>query len=170
MSPSCRLALLGLGTGWVLAGAGAASARQVYGPTEFGMSDGSAPESMLEARPCEEGAQEDGTIVVCRELEDPERYMSVLPRAVEVHVNQLDGLREPPCWVTGRWPCGRVGYAPPPIYLIDLDAIPEALTDAEAAQVMRAEDMSRLNRKAPTSRAGASPAALPPGWANRRAR
>lgn len=127
-----------LGATWALGAPGTAEAQQVYGPTEFGMSDGSAPEAMRDATPCENEVQEDGTILVCRELEDPERYMSVLPREVEVHINQLDGLRDPPCWITGAWPCGRIGGAPPPIYLIDLDAIPEALTDVEAAQVRRA--------------------------------
>lgn len=129
-----------LGAGWIVGAAGAAGAQQVYGPTEFGMSDGTAPEAMLEARTCEDEVREDGAIVVCRELEDPERYMSVIPHEVEVHANQIDGLREPPCWVTGRQPCNRVGGAPPPIYLIDLDAIPEALTDEEAAQVYRAPE------------------------------
>ena len=99
------------------------------------------------ARPedCVADAMQPDTIVVCGDVgeraEQTRRAMSVLPQAVDPQVNQLDGLREPPCWVTGKKPCLRGGWAPPPIYLIDLDAIPDALTPEEAEHVYRAEDL-----------------------------
>ena len=99
------------------------------------------------ARPeeCLPDAMQPDTIVVCRSVgqrrDETGRAMSVLPAPVDPQVNQLDGLREPPCWVTGKQPCLRGGWAPPPIYLIDLDAIPEALTPEEAEHVYRAEDL-----------------------------
>ncbi len=68
--------------------------------------------------------------------------MSVLPAPVDPQIDRLYGLREPPCWVTGNaTACIRGGWAPPPIHVIDLDAIPEALTPEEAEHVYRAQDM-----------------------------
>lgn len=52
--------------------------------------------------------------------------------------------------------CHRIGSAPPPIYIIDLEAIPEALTPEEAALVFRAEDLPPEPNPAE-----ASPAAAP---------
>ena len=100
------------------------------------------------ARPeeCQPDAMQPDTIVVCgpteRRREETQRAMSVLPAPIDPQVNQLEDLREPPCWVTGNaTACIRGGWAPPPIYLIDLDAIPEALTAEEAEHVYRAEDL-----------------------------
>ena len=95
---------------------------------------------------CQPDAMQPDTIVVCRSIEarrdQTRRSMSVLPPRVDPHVNRMDGLREPPCWVTGDSSvCIRGGWAPPPIYLIDLDAIPEALSPEEAQHVYRAEDL-----------------------------
>ena len=99
------------------------------------------------ARPeeCQPHAMQPDTIVVCgpveRRREETQRVMSVLPAPVDPQVNRLDGLREPPCWVSGDASvCLRGGWAPPKVYLIDLDAIPEALTPEEAEHVYRAED------------------------------
>ena len=52
--------------------------------------------------------------------------------------------------------CSKVGRAPPPIYIIDLDKIPEPLTPEEAALVFRAEDLAET-----ASPEAASPAAAP---------
>ena len=100
------------------------------------------------ARPeeCQPDAMQPDTIVVCgpveRRREQTRRAMSVLPQPIDPQVNQLDGLREPPCWDSGKaTACFRGGWAPPPIYLIDLDAIPEALTPEQAEHVYRAEDL-----------------------------
>ena len=92
---------------------------------------------------CEQDEFQRDTIVVCAEMGEEEAtraVMSVLPEPLVVQVNELEGLREPPCWVTGRWPCGRFGFAPPPVVLIDLDQFPDALTAEEAAQVYAVED------------------------------
>ena len=61
----------------------------------------------------------------------------------------------PPC--SAYQFCSKVGRAPPPIFIIDLAALPEALTPEEAALVFRAED---LPRESPSPEA-ASPAAAP---------
>ena len=100
------------------------------------------------ARPeeCQPDAMQPDTIVVCgpveRRREETQRVMSVLPPPVDPQVNRLDGLREPPCWVSGDASvCLRGGWAPPPIHLIDFDAIPDALSPEEAEHVYRAEDL-----------------------------
>ncbi|MFB0613008.1 hypothetical protein [Aurantiacibacter poecillastricola] len=116
-------------------------AQEVYGPVqdeETRRDD--TPVPLVEPERCEEGLREDGSIVVCREVEEPERYMSPLPRPVEVRINQLDGLREPPCWVTGKKPCMRIGSVPPYPPMVDTTAFPEPLSEEEAAAVFAAED------------------------------
>ena len=118
--------------------ASGAGAQDVYGPTDFA-SEGAneEPVPLVEPEPCEEEVREDGAIVVCRELPDAERYMSPLPKPVEVHVNDIDGLRRPPCWVNEPRPpgCFRIGSVPPYPPLIDTTAFPEPLSAEEAAAV-----------------------------------
>jgi len=125
-----------------------AVAQEVYGPTLEDRRYEQPPVPLVEAQPCADQVREDGAIVVCREREDPARYMSVLPAPVEVRSNQIDGLREPPCWVTGRQPCHRMGFAPPPALMIDLDAIPEALPQEQADLVYRAEEAAPAEAEA----------------------
>ena len=86
---------------------------------------------------CEEEVREDGTIVVCRELPESERYMSPLPRPVQSDRRHVPGLTDPPCWMRGLGPpsCIRVGYVPPYPPLIDVSAFPEPLSAEEAAAV-----------------------------------
>jgi len=118
--------------------ASGASAQDVYGPTDFASeSQDEGPVPLVEPEPCEEEVREDGAIVVCRELPEAERWMSPLPKPVEVHVNQLDGLRRPPCWVNDPRPpgCFRIGSVPPYPPLIDTSAFPEPLSEADAAAV-----------------------------------
>lgn len=137
---------LALGSGWALCMTAPAAAQQAYGPADVEETDGTAPETMLEARPCEEERRDDGTIVVCRELEEGERYMSPVPRPVDGN----RGLRLPPD-VSTLPPCihnpplqicmSGMGPRSRPVPMVDLTAIPEPLTDAEAALVFRAEDL-----------------------------
>jgi hypothetical protein len=98
--------------------------------------------------------------VVCRQLEDPDQFRVASPteRANAADEMPPDPIPQAP-YVLGLPECGvevtchRFGRTPPPIYIIDLSAIPEALTPEESALVFRAEDQ-------PTPEA-ASPAAAP---------
>ena len=110
------------------------------------------------AEPCP--APVGNEIVVCRQLEDPDklRVQSPTERAYAAGEmppdpipNAPDVFGLPPC--SAYMFCSKVGRTPPPIYIIDLEAIPEPLTPEEARHVVRAED-------AP-SPAAASPAELP---------
>lgn len=148
MTLSRRLALF---SATVLIASGA-NGQEVYGPSDFASeASGEEPVPLAEPEPCEEEVREDGAIVVCRELPESERYMSPLPRPVEVHINDVDGLRQPPCWVNDPKPpgCFRFGYVPPYPPLIDMTAFPEPLSAQEAAAV-----------SAVSSEAGDSPAPL----------
>lgn len=117
-----------------------AGAQEVYGPSDFASeADGDEPVPLVEPEPCEEEVREDGAIVVCRELPEAERYMSPLPRPVEVYHNDVGGLREPPCWVTGKPGCIRMGYVPPYPPLVDTTAFPEQLSEEEAAAITAVE-------------------------------
>ena len=96
-------------------------------------------------------------IVVCAPDPNEYRVPSSLDDAIEAGRAVPDGVPRAPD-VLGLLPCEAVGCIsigkdPPPIYLIDLDAIPVALTPEEAALVFRAED--------PPTPAEASPAAAP---------
>lgn len=120
-----------------LALSGSAQAQEVYGPPDTtGSTESDEPVPLVEAKPCEETIREDGAIVVCRELDEAERYLSPLPRPVEVHIDEMDGLREPPCWVTGKKPCIRFGSVPEYPPMIDVSAFPEPLSEEEAAAVI----------------------------------
>ena len=149
MNRALRPVVLTLGAGWVLAAAGPARAQEVYGPSDEEETDGSAPTSMLEARPCEEEVRDDGTIIVCRELEDQERYMSPLPRPVDGNRGIFvppDISTLPPCVHNPPWQFCASGLGPrtQPVPMVDLSAIPEPLSDEEAAQVFRADDGHRI--------------------------
>jgi hypothetical protein len=89
-------------------------------------------------------------IVVCRQLEDPDklRVQSPTERAYAAGEMPPDPIPQapdvfglPPC--SAYTFCSKVGRSPPPIYIIDLKAIPEPLTPEEARHVSRAEDAPR---------------------------
>ena len=113
------------------------------------------------AEPC--AAPVGDEIVVCRQVLDPESQAMPSPteRAYANDEMPPDPIPNAPN-VFGLPPCkaytfcAKVGRAPPPIYIIDLSKIPEALTPEEAALVFRAEDLPPE-----PSPAEASPAAAP---------
>jgi len=122
-----------------------AAAQQVYGPTdEIEVNeDAELPPSAVE--PCDTEVQEEGVILVCRELTDSERYMSPLPKPTESDRIIMSGLNDPPCWVTnpssvGTSSCMRIGYAPEPALMIDVTAFPEPLSEEEQAMVSEVEE------------------------------
>ena len=99
-------------------------------------------------------------IVVCRQLEDPDKLRVPSPterayaageRPPDPIPNAPDVFGLPPC--SAYMFCSKVGRTPPPVLIIDLSKIPEALTPEEAALVFRVED--------PPSPEEASPAAAP---------
>ena len=116
----------------------------------------SVDETRPEACPAPVGNE----IVVCRRIEDPDQFRVASPteRANAAGEMPPDPIPSAP-YVLGLPECGvevtchRIGRTPPPIYIIDLAALPEALTPEEAALVFRAED-------GPSPEA-ASPAAAP---------
>ena len=120
----------------------------------------SVDETRPEACPAPVGNE----IVVCRRLEDPDQFRVASPTERANAAGQMppDPIPQAP-YVLGLPECGvevvchRIGRAPPPIYIIDLEAIPEALTPEEAALVFRAEDRPQ----ATASPEAASPAAAP---------
>jgi hypothetical protein len=87
-----------------------------------------------------------GEIVVCPT--DPEQFRVESPteEAIRNGEPMPDGLPRAP-YVLGLPECGvevvchRVGRAPEPVLLIDLEALPHPLTPEEAALVFRAEDL-----------------------------
>ena len=103
-------------------------------------------------------------IVVCRDRIDPEsqRLPSPTERARAAGERPPDPIPDAP-YVLGlpecrvEVVCHRMGSAPPPIYIIDLEAIPQPLSSDEAALVFRAEDKA----EATVSPEAASPAAAP---------
>ena len=113
-----------------------ASAQDVYGPSEREVERGQV---RREVRACEDTVQQDGAIIVCRQVENAERYLSPLPREVDPQIRILPGFEPPPCENNLLSFCGGIGRPPPPPAKVDLDAIPDALTDAEAAAVVRAD-------------------------------
>lgn len=117
-----------------------ALAQEVYGPAEEYEGDEDTPEPLTESQPCETETQEDGVILVCRELTDSERYMSPLPKPTQSDRVIIPGLTDPPCWVVPRGgTCIRFGYAPEPALIIDVEAFPEPLSAVEAALVTEIE-------------------------------
>lgn len=128
----------------------AAHAQQAYGPAAdvAGEEKEDAPDPLTASQPCETQAQEDGVILVCRELTDDERYRSPIPREVQSDRIIIPGLTDPPCWVTnpeavGTLACMRFGYAPEPAIMVDLTVFPEPLAEADAALVTAAEGEAR---------------------------
>ena len=101
---------------------------------------------------------------MCREWYEGEdqRLPSPTERAIAAGEKPPDRIPDAP-YVLGLPECGvevtchRVGKAPPPIYIIDFDKIPVALTPEEAAHVVRAEDLPQDQ----ASSGEASPAAAP---------
>ena len=128
------------------------AAQQVYGPADDIEVDDDAPLPLNASEPCETEAQEDGVILVCRELTDSERYMSPLPQPTRSDRRIIPGLTDPPCWVTGVQPCFRFGYAPEPALMIDVTAFPEPLSEEDAALVSEAEATPNPDRPAPGTR------------------
>lgn len=121
-----------------------AAAQQVYGPADEAEVDEEAPLPASASEPCETEVQEEGVILVCRELSDSERYLSPLPRPTRSDRVIIPGLTDPPCWVTnpaavGTPSCIRFGYAPEPALMIDVTAFPEPLSAEEAALVSEVE-------------------------------
>lgn len=99
-----------------------------------------------EPPPCPEATAAE--IVVCRQSYDGEdqRLPSPTDRAIAAGERPPDPVPDapnvfglPPCKAYAF--CSKMGRAPPPIYIVDFDKIPEALTPEEAAHVFRAEDL-----------------------------
>ncbi len=123
---------------------GNAAAQDAYGPADEIDIDEDTPLPASASEPCDTEVQEDGVILVCRELTDSERYMSPLPRPTRSDRAIIPGMTDPPCWVTnpaavGTPSCIRFGYAPEPALMIDVTAFPEPLSDEEAALVSEVE-------------------------------
>lgn len=116
-----------------------------YGPSDFASeADPAAPNPLIEQEPCEEEVREDGVIVVCRELDEQERYLSPLPRPVQSDRPIIPGLTDPPCWVVPRGGiCARFGSVPEYPPLVDLSIYPEPLSEEDAALVTAVEPEER---------------------------
>ena len=104
-----------------------------------------------------------GEIVVCKKQDEEEFHVeSSLDEAIREGRPVRDGIPRAP-YVLGLPECGvevvchRVGRAPEPRLMIDLAALPHALTPEEAAHVFRAEDLPAD----PASPEAASPVAAP---------
>ena len=107
-----------------------------YGPAAGFEGEEDTPLPLVEAQPCETQEQEDGVILVCRELTDSERYLSPVPRPVQSDRRIISGLTDPPCWVTNPGAgCIRIGWAPEPVFMVDLTAFPDDLSEEHAALV-----------------------------------
>lgn len=119
-----------------------ATADQAYGPVDATSQETGEEQPPGGAEPCRTEEQEEGIILVCRELTDAERYLSPLPRQVDSDRSIIPGLTDPPCWVqprAGGGLCIRLGWAPEPAVMVDLSAFPERLTDEEAKHVVAVE-------------------------------
>jgi len=120
--------------------------RELYRPPEVG-------------RRCPQAGP--GEIVVCKEDQQEFRVDSSLDDAIREGKQIKDGVPRAPdvstlpsCEVVK---CQRIGRTPERPLLIDLDALPVALTPEEAAHVFRAEDAPAD----PATPEAASPAAAP---------
>lgn len=116
-----------------------AQAQEIYVSVEEFERASDTPQRAAAETPCDETVQEDGSIIVCGRLEDFERYMSPLPRGVDPKIRILPGFEPPPCENHLLSYCGGFGGGGDPPLMINLDAIPEALTAEERALVFRAE-------------------------------
>ena len=106
---------------------------------EFGPVEGDLLTDIGEASECVDTVQQDGTIFVCRELEDAAEYRSVIPHEVDPKIRILPGFEPLPCENNLLSFCGGFGGGGNPPLMIDLSTIPEALSDADAARVTRAD-------------------------------
>ena len=128
-----------------------AFAQVVYGPVEEEEPAVDLDEPIVRANPCETQAQQEGVILVCRELEDAARYRSPIPREVRSDRTIIDGITVQPCWVThphllGTPACMRFGYVPEPAIMVDVTAFPEPLSAEDAALVSRSQEGPELPR------------------------
>lgn len=114
----------------------------VYGPLDLSEFDADPddPEPSKTAKPCETEPTEDGVIVVCRELEEEERYRDPLPAPVASDRVIISEIETPPCWVvnTGGL-CLRGGWVPPPVLLVDVSDFPEKLSEEHRAAIVAVE-------------------------------
>jgi hypothetical protein len=141
--PARKLVLAAALSGAAPAAAQTEAARTAEQFIEAARETYSVDETRLEACPTPVGNE----IVVCRQLEDPDQFRVASPteRANAAGEMPPDPIPSAP-YVLGLPECGvevtchRIGRTPPPIYIIDLDSIPVALTPEEAALVFRAED------------------------------
>ncbi|MBH5321518.1 hypothetical protein I5L03_02825 [Erythrobacter sp. JGD-13] len=122
-----------------------AASQEVYGPAVETEVDQEVPLTIVEERPCETEATEEGVILVCRQLDETERYRSPIPREVQSDRTVIPGLTDPPCWVTnpgavGTSACIRVGYAPEPAYMLDFSTLPEPLASDQVELVTEVEN------------------------------
>lgn len=107
-------------------------------------------------------APDPNEIVVCQESREDFRVESPTDEAIRTGRPMPDSVPRAP-YVLGLPECGvevvchRIGRPPERPLMIDLAALPHALTPEEAARVFRAEDRPPV----PASPAAASPAAAP---------
>ncbi len=137
MSSGCRRVLPCI---WLLLLPGMAAAQDSAEAIEEQRADMRA--AMAEPDCVQDPFQPD-TITVCGETtaEETREHMSVLPAPVQSDRVIFRGLTDPPCWIEPRGGvCLRGGFKPPQVVLIDLDAIPVALTPEEAALVSAVEE------------------------------
>ena len=143
--------------GLALLVAPSAAAAQDYGPQLADPDEGKPV--LTEAEPCEETVQEDGVIVVCRELPESERYLSPIRKPVESDRRTIPGMTDPPCWVTnpaalGTPSCIRFGWVPEPAIMVDTTAFPEELSEEVKARIVVVDDpedrtTSRIGERIP---------------------
>ncbi len=121
--------------------ASTAQAQQVYGPVNAEPVNEDAPRVLVEDEACEDAVQDDGTILVCRERVQSERYMSPLPPPIDGDRGLLippDVSTLPPCVHAPPLSfCPKLGRPPPPLPMVDTTAFPEPLSAEDAARVSR---------------------------------
>ncbi len=123
----------------LLASLALSQAQEAYGPEEGFEGDPETPAALAGDVPCEDTVQEDGSIIVCRELEDSDQYLSPIPREVDPKIRILPGFEPPPCENHLLSFCGRFGGGGSRPLMIDLDNIPEAVSPEDRASITRAD-------------------------------
>ena len=118
-------------------------ASRYYGPFDLSETESDPEDGELrkQAKPCDTEPTEDGVILVCRELEEEERYRDPLPAPVASDRVIISGIETPPCWVQPRNDgmvnvCVRMGWAPEPVLMVDVTQFPEKLSDAHLAAIV----------------------------------